>query len=50
MNDYHVSLYTTPKLIPIHPSFTRRPDDKAWVIIRENYGVVGLKDALKKRS
>lgn len=41
----HVSSYTESITIPVHPEFSRDPDDRAVVIVREGHGVVGLKDA-----
>jgi hypothetical protein len=33
-------------MIPVHPEFAKWPDEKAWVIVREGYGAIGLRDAL----
>jgi hypothetical protein len=41
----HVGSYTEPVTIPVHPGFSRDPDERAVVIVRQGYGVVGLKDA-----
>lgn len=37
--------YTEPQAIPVHPDFSPDPDEKAMVMVREGYGVIGVKDA-----
>jgi hypothetical protein len=41
----HIASYTESMTIPVHPAFSRDPEERAVVIVREGYGVVGLKDA-----
>jgi hypothetical protein len=41
----HVGSYTTPVTIAIHPEFSRDPDERAIVMVREGHGVIGVKDA-----
>jgi hypothetical protein len=43
----NIAAYQEPKLIDVHPGFARRVGEKAWVMVRENYGVVGLRDSLE---
>jgi hypothetical protein len=38
--------FERPRLIPVHPGFAKWPGEKAWVIVREDYGAIGLRDAL----
>jgi hypothetical protein len=38
------SAYTKPKSIDVHPGFSNLSDEKAVVIVREGFGVIGLKD------
>jgi hypothetical protein len=38
--------FREPRLIPVHPGFAKWPDEKAWVMVREDYGAMGLRDAL----
>jgi hypothetical protein len=38
--------FDEPRLIPVHPEFAKWPDEKAWVIVREGHGAIGLRDAL----
>jgi len=40
--------YKQPKTIDVHPEFSKRPNEKAIVIVRENYGAIRLKDAWSK--
>jgi hypothetical protein len=46
---YHINIssYREPKMIDVHPGFARRDGEKAWVMVRENYGVIGLRDTLE---
>lgn len=37
--------YTEPRTIPVHPGFSADPDERAIVIVRQDEGAVGLKDA-----
>jgi len=41
--DIHRKQYSTPVIIEPSPGFTQNRDEKAITIIRNNYGVVGLK-------
>src|SRR5436189_5740395 len=41
---YQISV--SSRVIPVHPEFAKWPDEKAWVIVREDYGAIGLRDAL----
>jgi hypothetical protein len=34
------------RVIPVHPEFAKWPEEKAWVIVRDDYGAIGLRDAL----
>jgi hypothetical protein len=45
---YHVAAYGMPAVIPVHPEFSPNPDEKAVVIVRQNHGVVALKDNWSK--
>jgi hypothetical protein len=38
--------FDKPRVIPVHPEFAKSPEEKAWVIVREDYGAIGLRDAL----
>jgi len=38
--------YKEPKIIDVHPEFSRYPNEKAITIIRQGSGLVGLKDNL----
>jgi hypothetical protein len=38
--------FDKPRVIPVHPEFAKWPEEKAWVIVREDYGAIGLRDAL----
>lgn len=40
----YIASYDKPKIIPVHPEFSRDPKEKTITIIREGYGLVGLKD------
>ena len=42
--------YKQSKIIDVHPEFSRRPNEKAIVIVRGNYGAIGLKDAWSKEQ
>jgi hypothetical protein len=37
--------FNKPRLIPVHPGFAQWPGEKAWVMVREDYGAMGLRDA-----
>jgi hypothetical protein len=41
----HIESYKEPKEIDVHPKWRGYPEEHAVVIVREGYGVVGLKDA-----
>src|ERR1043166_4099617 len=41
---FSVGQYPEPKVIRPHPDFSGDPDERAVVIVREGYGVVGMKD------
>lgn len=34
----------SPKIIPVHPEFSKVPQEQAITIVRKGYGLVGLKD------
>jgi hypothetical protein len=38
--------FDKPRVIPVHPEFAKWPGEMAWVIVREDYGAIGLRDAL----
>ncbi|MEO5721517.1 MAG: hypothetical protein ABIR71_08615 [Chthoniobacterales bacterium] len=38
--------FEAPILIPVHAEFAKWPDEKAWVMVREGTGAIGLHDAL----
>jgi hypothetical protein len=38
--------FDKPRLIPVHPEFAKWPQERAWVIVRQDYGAIGLRDAL----
>jgi hypothetical protein len=38
--------FNKARLIPVHPGFAKWPGEKAWVMVREDYGAIGLRDAL----
>ena len=42
----HIRSYQVPKVISVHPEFSKDSDEKAITIIRTGYGLVGLKDNL----
>jgi hypothetical protein len=42
----NISLYKKPIQIDVHPGYSKSTNEKAWVIVRENYGVIGIRDAL----
>ena len=44
--DHSKSVYKEPKIIDVHPEFSRYPNEKAITIIRQGDGLVGLKDNL----
>ena len=54
-NVYHESLsclyrsfiesYKEPKIIDVHPEFSRSPGEKGVVIVREGHGAVGIHSA-----
>lgn len=46
----HLNSYQEPKIIPVHPEFSRDPNEKAITIIRNGYGLVGLKDNWTKNE
>ncbi len=37
--------YTEPRTIPVHPEFSSDPNERAVVMVRQGYGVIGMKDA-----
>jgi hypothetical protein len=41
----YVGGYDRPIEIPVHPDFSPDPDERAIVMVREAYGVIGIKDA-----
>src|SRR5436189_967556 len=41
---YQISV--SSRVIPVHPEFAKWPEEKAWVIVREDHGAIGLRDAL----
>jgi len=41
---FHIKTYKIPKVIDVHPEFSRDPDEKAVVIVRKGEGAIGLKD------
>lgn len=45
LKSYHISSYTEPKTILTHPSFSHGEVEPAIVIVREDYGATGIKDA-----
>jgi hypothetical protein len=41
----NMASYREPKVIPVHPEFSPDPAERAIVIVRDNYGFIGMKDA-----
>lgn len=46
---YKVS-YDKPKIVDVHPEFSNNPNEKVITIIRENDGLIGLKDNWNKEE
>jgi hypothetical protein len=46
----HIESYDEPKTIAVHPDFSKRPEEKAVVIVREGHGAAGLKAAWTKEE
>jgi hypothetical protein len=42
--------FESPRLIPVHAGFAKWPDEKAWVMVRQETGAIGLHDALTKEE
>ena len=40
----YIKSYQQPRIIPIHPDFSKDPEEKAVTIIRKGYGLTGMKD------
>lgn len=38
--------FDRPRLVSVHPQFEKWPGEQAWVMVREGYGAIGLRDAL----
>lgn len=45
LRTFHISSYTEPVVIPVSREFSPDPEERATVIVREGYGVTGVKDA-----
>jgi hypothetical protein len=45
LRSHHISSYTEPKEIAIHPLNVGAPNERAIVMVREGHGAIGLKDA-----
>lgn len=43
--EVHIRSYNEPKEIAAHPEFARGGSERALVVVREDYGAVGLRDA-----
>jgi hypothetical protein len=46
MDSIYRAVFDKPRVIDVHPEFAKWPGEKAWVIVREGYGAIGLRDAL----
>lgn len=44
LTNFYISGYNEPQLIDIHPGFSNDRQEKAIVIVRQGYGLAGLKD------
>ena len=42
--NYHIRTYDKPITIPVHKDFGSHPHERAAIIIRRGYGLVGIKD------
>jgi hypothetical protein len=40
----HIALYNEPRIINIHPDFSKDPNAKAVTIIRKKHGLIGIRD------
>jgi len=47
---FYISSYKEPKVIKVHPSLSSDPNETAITIIREGYGLVGIKDHHRLKS
>ncbi len=47
--EYHVASYESPKLVPLHPGWGL-PGAQGLVVIREAYGLTGLKRAMSRED
>ena len=45
LRSHHISSYTEPKEIAVHPLNAGAPNERAIVMVREGHGAIGLKDA-----
>ncbi len=50
LHEYHVASYTEPKLVPLHPGWGLPDSARGLVIVRENYGLTGLKQAMTREQ
>ena len=48
--EYHVAAYTEPKLVRLHPGWGLPEAARGLVVVRENYGVTGLKQAMSREQ
>lgn len=46
----HTREYDTTKIIPVSKSFSKLPREKAIIITRENYGIIGMKNSINSPS
>lgn len=49
LRQMHISSYSFPKYISV-PKYWHNPNEQAVTIVRENYGVVGLKNAWSRHE
>jgi hypothetical protein len=45
LRSHHISSYTEPKEVAVHPLNAGAPNERAIVMVREGHGAIGLKDA-----
>jgi hypothetical protein len=45
LRSHHISSYTEPKEIPVHPLNAGSPNERSIVMVRDGHGAIGLKDA-----
>lgn len=50
MFNSYIRSYDKPKILPVHPEFATRPNHNAITIVREEYGLVGIRDYFEKQE